>query len=38
MNLISIVTMIFVAGTVWGGFILSLYIAIKNEKRKKIIE
>jgi len=37
MNFITILTMILVAGTVWGGFILFLTIAIKKEKRKRLI-
>jgi LPS O-antigen subunit length determinant protein (WzzB/FepE family) len=37
MSLLSIIVMIFVVGTVWGGFIILLTIAAKKEKRKEEI-
>jgi len=38
MNFITLLTMILVAGIVWGGFIFFLSIAIKKEKMKRSIE
>ncbi len=38
MNCITLVTMILVAGTVWGGFIFFLTVAIRKEKRKRLLE
>jgi hypothetical protein len=34
MSLITIITMLIIAGTVWGGFAFALSIAIKSEKGK----
>jgi len=38
MNFITLITMILVAGTVWGGFIFFLSVAIKKEKMKRLNE
>ncbi len=38
MNFTTLLTMILVAGTVWGGFIFFLSLAIKKEKRKGLLE
>ncbi|MCF6268228.1 MAG: MetS family NSS transporter small subunit [Melioribacteraceae bacterium] len=38
MNFITVLTMVLVAGIVWGGFIFFLTIAIKKEKRKRLLE
>ena len=35
MNLSTVITMIFIAGIVWGGFAYALSLAIKSESRKK---
>jgi hypothetical protein len=38
MNFITFITMILVAGTVWGGFLFFLSVAIKKEKMKRLSE
>lgn len=34
MNPIAIITMLLIMGIVWGGFLWSLYIVMKKERRK----